>query len=456
MVVSVVLARILNPHTYGLVALITVFTNVLNVFVEGGMGSALIQKKDVDEIDFSSVFFFNIFASSICYTAMFFAAPMIAKFYGDSSLMPIIRVLSLIIIIYGTKNVQQAYVSRHLLFKKFFVATLGGTIMAAAVGIIMAVIGFGVWALVAQYLVNASIDTIVLWLTVNWKPKLQFSGARIKQLFAYGWKLMVSGIIYASYNDFRQLVIGKRYSAADLAYYEKAYTFPRYLVTVVNNSMDSVIFPVMSRSQDDQETLLNLAKKTVKLSTYIMFPLMAGLFACADTVVKIVLTDKWLSCVPYLRAFCFVCAFWSFSTANQNVLKALGKSDILLILEFIEAIINVSILIISMQYGVFAMAIGWCISVVLDQIVVSIPNRKYICYWYPSQLKDILPNLLITIIMVLVVWPLSTLKMNEYIRLFTQMFTGIGIYFAGAAITKNESFTILLEYVKSLIKNRKE
>lgn len=208
-VVSIVLARLLDPEIYGIVAIVTVFTAILNVFIDSGLGNALIQKKDADDLDFSSVFFFNMFMCVVLYLLLFAAAPFIAKFYKMPLLTPVIRVMSLTVIISGVKNVQQAYVSKHLLFKRFFFATLGGTIGAAVLGIWMAYKGYGVWALVAQGLFNASVDTLILWITVKWRPKMMFSFERFKGLFSFGWKLLVSQLIDTVYNNLRQLIIGK-------------------------------------------------------------------------------------------------------------------------------------------------------------------------------------------------------------------------------------------------------
>ena len=442
-IVSIVLARMLDPTAYGVVALITVFTDILNVFIEGGMGSALIQKKEVDNLDFSSVFYLNIIVSGGCYILMFLCSTGIARYFGNTELSPMIKVLSLIVIISGVKNIEQAYVSRNMLFKKFFFATLGGTVSAAVVGIFLAIMGVGAWALIAQYIVNAAIDTIVLWFSIDWRPEWVFSIDRVKRLFSYGWKLMVSGLIYAIYNDFRGIIIGKKYSTTDLAYYDRAYTFPRYIVQLVNNSMDSVIFPVMSKNQDDEVKLLALIRKTIILSTYVMFPLMIGLFVCSDSFILIVLTNKWLPCVPYLKAFCVVCAFWSFDTANQNLLKAIGKSDILLIVEIIETVINLALLVFSMNYGPIAIAIAWCISVFFNLIIISIPNKKLINYGFIAQLKDVFPNMLITLIMGICVWGVGTIEINVILKLCIQVLSGMVLYVILSIITKNEAFVVL-------------
>lgn len=457
-VVSLILARILEPEAYGVVALITVFTNILNVFVEGGLGSALIQKKDADNIDFSSVFIFNLFVSVLCYIIMFNCAPLIAKFYDNENLVSMIRALSVIIIISGVKNIQQAYVSRNMLFKKFFFATLGGTITAAIIGIVLAKKGVGAWAIIVQYLTNASIDTIILWLTVEWRPQMTFSVRRLKDLIAYGWKLMVSGLIYSFYNEFRGLIIGKKYSTSDLAYYDKAYTFPRYIVQIVNNSLDSVIFPIMSKQQDNNERLRCLAKQTITMSTYIMFPIMAGLFVCAKPIIIILLSSKWVECVPYLRVFCIICAFWSFDTVNQNILKSTGKSDSLLMIEIIETIISIILLLYAMNYGTFAIAVAWCCGMFVNQIIVSIPSKKIIGYGYVRQLIDILPNAIITLLMAIVVWLISLLRMNYIIQLGLQVFLGGIVYLVLSWMTNNKSFILLIKYykqIKSAKKNKK-
>ena len=217
-IVSIVLARVLMPEVYGRVALITVFTTILQVFVDSGLGNALIQKKDADNVDFSTVFYFNIAFCIALYALLFFAAPFIAAFYKDPGLTGPIRVLGLTVVISGVKNVQHAYVARHMLFRRFFYATLGGTVGAAVLGIYLAYNGAGVWALVAQQVFNVATDTVILWLTVKWRPQRVFSFDRLKGLYSYGWKLLVSHLLETVYQDIRQLVIGKKYTSSDLAF----------------------------------------------------------------------------------------------------------------------------------------------------------------------------------------------------------------------------------------------
>lgn len=447
-IVGVVLARILAPEIYGTIALVTVFTTILNVFVDSGMGNALIQKKNADELDFSSVFYFNILVCSTLYIGMFIAAPSIANFYNDVTLTPIVRVLSFTIVISGIKNVQQAYVSKTMQFKRFFFSTLGGTLGAAVIGITMAYRGFGVWALVAQYLFNLMVDTIILWITVKWRPKKQFSFQRLKGLFSYGWKLLVSSLIDTIYIDLRQMIIGKMYSSADLAFYNKGKQFPSLIVTNINTSIDSVLLPTMSAEQDDIHRVKIMTRRSIKTSTYIMAPLMVGLAFCAEPLVSLILTDKWLPCVPFLRIFCITYMFFPIHTANLNAIKAMGRSDLFLRLEFIKKIVGIIILLSTMWFGVMVMAYSLLLSSVLSQIINSWPNRKLLKYGYLEQLKDILPGILLALGMGICVYFVVLLKFHPIITLIIQIIIGAVVYISGSILFKLESFDYLWQMIR--------
>ena len=267
LIVSIVLARILTPGDFGTVSLVMVFTTIMQVFVDRGLGTALIQKKDADDLDFSSVFYFNFAVCLILYAVMFMAAPLIAGFYNDTSLILIIRVISLTIIISGVKGIQQSYVSRNMLFKRFFFATLGGTIFSAFLGIGMAYAGCGVWSIVAQQLSNTAIDTLILWVTVKWRPKKLFSWKRLKGLLSYGWKLLISSLLDTVYNNLRNLIIGKIYTSADLAYYNQGDKFPKVIVTNINASIDSVLLPSMAGEQDHRDRVKSMTRRAIKTNT---------------------------------------------------------------------------------------------------------------------------------------------------------------------------------------------
>lgn len=451
-IVSIVLARILDPKDYGTIALVTVFTTILQVFVDSGLGTALIQKKNADDLDFSSVFYFNFIVCIILYVGMFIAAPYIALFYKDTTLTPVIRVISLTIVISGVKGIQQAYVSKNMLFKRFFFSTIGGTIFSAVLGIAMAYMGYGVWALVAQQLSNTAIDTLILWLTVKWRPKKMFSYERLKGLFSFGWKLLISSLLDTAYNNLRNLIIGKLYSSSDLAFYNQGEKFPKVIVMNINASIDSVLLPTMSIEQDNPERIKQMTRRAIKTSTYVMAPLMMGLAFCAEPIVRLVLTDKWIFCIPFLRIFCITYMFWPVHTANLNAINAMGRSDWFLRLEIIKKIVGLAILLSTMWFGVMAMAYSLLLSSVLSQIINSWPNRKLLKYGYLEQVRDFAPGILLAVLMGICVHFVEYMSLPMIVTLVIQIILGSIIYIVGSAILKLEEFQYLLEMIKSIMK----
>ena len=450
-VVSIVLARILGPEDYGVIALVTVFTSILQVFVDSGLGNALIQKKDADDLDFSSVFYFNFAVCLVLYAIMFFMAPAISAFYKMPSLTGVVRVISLTLIISGVKNVQQAYVSRNMLFKRFFFATIGGTIFSAVLGIALACMGFGVWALVFQQLSNAAIDTLILWITVKWRPKAVFSWQRLKRLLSYGWRLLVSALLDTGYNNLRNLIIGKLYSSADLAYYNQGDKFPKLIVSNINVSIDSVLLPTMSQEQDNYERVKAMTRRSIKTSVYIMAPLMVGLAIVATPLVNLVLTEKWLPCVPFLRVFCITYMFYPIHTANLNAIKAMGRSDLFLKLEILKKVTGMTILVSTMWFGVMAMAYSLLLDSILSQIINSWPNRKLLNYGYLEQLKDILPSIALAVFMGCCVGLVGMLDLPVVFLLLLQILLGASIYIAGSVLLKLDSFSYLWSSIRPAI-----
>lgn len=450
-VVSIVLARILAPEAYGTIALVTVFITILQVFVDSGLGNALIQKKNADSLDFSTVFYANVALCVVLYIILFLAAPLIANFYNDPSLIAITRVLGLTVVVSGIKNVQQAYVSRHLIFKKFFFSTLAGTIGAAVIGITMAYNGFGVWALVTQMLFNLTLDTIVLWITVKWRPTLQFSFKRLGSLFSFGWKLLVSSIIGTTYQNIRQLLIGKIYSSTDLALFNRGKQFPNIIVENINKSIDSVLFPTLSNEQEDKRRVKVMTRRAIKTSIFIIAPLMMGLAFASTNIVRLLLTDKWLGCVPFLCVFSVTFMFYPLHTANLNAIKAKGRSDLFLGLEVIKTVIDVVLLLISIRFGVIAIAVSLLISSFTSQIINSWPNKKLIDYGYLEQLKDMAPSILLAVAMGLVILPLNFVEGPLLLLTLAQILIGAVIYVVGAKVLKFEMFDYILGIVKERV-----
>ena len=450
-IVSILLARLLSPDDYGTVALISVFISILGVFIDSSMGIALVQKKDADELDFSTVFYFNMFMCITLYIIMFFCSPLIAKFYNRPELTTMTRVLSLTFLISGVKGIQCSYVSKNMLFKRFFFSTLGGTIFSAFIGVFFAYEGYGAWAIVAQSLSNNLIDTLILWFTVKWRPKLMFSIKRLGGLFSYGWKLLCSGLLDTGYNQLRSLIIGKVYSSADLAYYNKADAFSSMIITNVNSSIDSVLLPSMSSVQDSKESVKGMTRRAMKTSTYVMAPLLMGLAACGQTLISLLLTDKWLPSYPFMVIFCTTYMFYPIHTANLNAIKAMGRSDLFLKLEILKKIVGLTAILVTFRISVMAMAYSLLVTSVLSQIINSWPNKKLMNYSYLEQLKDILPGILLAVVMGCCIYPIQFLGFPDIVTLLIQVLIGAVIYIGLSALLKLESFSYCFNIVKPII-----
>lgn len=446
-IVSIILARLLNPEIYGTVAIVTVIMSILQVFIDSGLGNSLIQKKDADDLDFSTVFYFNLVICSVLYVTLFTAAPFITQFYNMPALTPLIRVSGLTLIVSGIKNIQQAYVSRNMMFKKFFFATLGGTIGSAVLGVFMAYRGYGAWALVFQSLFNNIVDTIILWVLVKWRPRLQFSFLRLKGLFGFGWKLLFTTLLETAYDDLGQLIIGRKYSSSQLAYYNKGKQFPNYIVTNINSSIKSVMFPVFSKEQDDISRLKYMTKKSIQVSNYLISPMIIGLAACAETFVSLVLTEKWLPCVVYLRLFSISYLFQPIQTTNKNVIKALGKGEILLKVQLIIRVLGILLIAATMNFGILTMTISVILTSILEQYVLARQNKKLLHYGYFEQIGDMMPALILSMVMGIVVYMIHFINLSLGYLLGIQILTGSAIYLLASIVTKNDTFIYLISFI---------
>ncbi len=459
-IVSIILARLLLPDDYGLIALVTVFITICNKIVISGFATSLIQKKDADNLDFSTVFYFSLAVAVVLYTGLFFSAPFIAEFYSAESdpelFIQVIRVMGINLFIIAVNSVQQAYVSRTMQFRKFFFSTIIGTVVSAVAGIALAYMGKGVWALVAQNMILAVVNGIVLWFMVKWRPQLKFSFKRLKTLYSYGWKIFVASMIKILYTDLRSLVIGKVYTAADLAFYNKAQSFPQLIDTNVEGTIDSVLFPAISKKQSNVDDMRAMLRRAIKTTSYILMPLLAGLSAVAKPFIIILLTDKWAESIPLMQILAFSFIFAPVELENLQAIKAIGRSDIALKVEIIKKVVGVAILIASIPFGVTAIAVGMVISTTLSAIINAIPNKKLLGYTFKMQLKDILPSLMMSLVMFGAVYPISLLNLNVWLMLIIQVVAGAVIYIALSAIFKVESFKYILSLLKGFLKRGKK
>lgn len=450
-IVQIVLARLLRPADYGIIALVVIFTSIAGVFVQSGLNTALIQKKDADEADFSSVFYLSLALACTIYMVLFFAAPFIADFYEEPQITSVFRVLSITLIFGVFSSIQNAVISRSLQFKKLFFSSTGAILVSGSVGIYMAYTGFGVWALVGQQISNQFLAVLILWFTVRWRPQLLFSLKRVKGLFSFGWKLLVSGLIDTVYRDLRSLIIGKMYSPSMLGFYNRGQQFPSVIVSNIDGSIQSVMLPVLASQQDDRKRVKEMMRRAIVTSSFTICPMMVGLSVIAEPLVKLILTDKWLPCVPFLQIFCAIYMLMPIHTANLQAINAMGRSDIFLKLEIVKKIMGLSILAVTVFYGVYAIALGGILSGLISTLINAYPNKRLLGYSYVEQWKDIMPSVLISLTMGAVVYTFNFLDIAAWQILTLQIIVGFIIYMGLAKVFRIESLNYLVLTMKDIV-----
>lgn len=454
-IIQLILARLLIPEDYGVIAIVTVFIAIANVFVQTGFNTALIQKEEVDDIDYSSVFYLSLFVALIIYVIIFFVSPYIANFYNQPVLIPVFRILSITLFFGAVNSIQHAVVARNMQFKKYFFSSLGGIILSAIVGIILAYKNFGVWALVAQQLVNIISIMTILWFTVKWRPKLLFSFNRLKVLFSFGWKLLCSALIDTIYNNIYDLVIGKKYNSQSLAFYNRGKQFPGVIVQNLDGAISSVMLPALSKEQKNKEKVKRMVRRSIVTSSYFIFPITIGLAVVAEPLIRVVLTDKWIECVPFLQLLSLSYAFWPIHTSNLQAINALGRSDIYLKVEIVKKLLGITVLLITIPMGLIPMAIGQVFASFICMYINCFPNKKLINYSFSEQFKDILPSLLISLIMGILVYFISFLKLSSILILGIKTILGIAIYIILSVLFKLESFEYLFNTLKTFFNKKK-
>lgn len=458
-VLQLVLARLLDPEHYGVLSLMVIFTTLANVFIQRGFNTALIQNKDVTEEDYSSVFWVTMGIAGLLYGLLYAAAPLIARLYEMQDLVQPFRVLCLVLFPGALNSIQLAKVSRKMDFKKVFRSNIAAILVSGAAGIILAYLGAGLWALVAQYLLNVAIACLVMWFTVKWRPQFVCRFARIRVLFSYGWKLLVSGLLDTLYQDIRSLVIGVKYDSGTLGYYNRGKQFPQFIINSVNNAVQSVLLPAMSAEQDDKTKVKKMMRNSITLSSYIIFPMMAGLAAVAEPLVRLLLTEKWLPCVPYMQIYCFTLAFYPVHSCNLQAINAMGRSDIFLKLEIFKKIQGLILLAIAVFCfdSPIAIAMTGIYSTCINCFANAMPNKKLIGYSYFEQVKDFMPALLASLVMCGGVLAVTLLGLPDMITLILQIAVGVALYVLISAAAGLSPFKMLLTLIgKSRSKQKKQ
>ncbi|RLD61982.1 MAG: lipopolysaccharide biosynthesis protein [Bacteroidetes bacterium] len=448
---GLVLARLLLPSDYGLVGMLAIFLAISQTFVDSGFSSALIQKKNRTDTDYSTAFFFNIGIGLFFYLILFFTAPLIAKFYNIPELNSLTKVIGLNVFITSLAVVQRAKLTIKLDFKTQAKASLTSVFIGGCVGIAMAYKGYGVWALVVQSLLRNGLNTLFLWLLSKWMPKAVFSKSSFKELFSFGSKLLGAGLLNTIFQNIYLLVIGKLFSASELGFYTRAQQFQKMPSQNITSIIQRVTFPVLSSIQDDDEKLIKAYSNFIRLSAFVVFPLMIGLAVVAEPLIRLILTEKWMPTVPLLQLLCIAGMLYPVHAINLNILNVKGRSDLFLKLEIIKKLLITFAILITFSFGVKAMVIGQILTSFISFFINTHYSSKMINYGAWKQIKDMMPIIFITLLMAFGVWGVMLLGFSDILKLLIGIVVGIIIYLISAKIG---NFNELNEIV-SLIKNKK-
>lgn len=427
-VIMIIMARLLTPEDYGLVGMLTIFLAVSQSLIDSGFSQALIRKQNRTEVDNSTVFYFNIAIGLALYLLFYVSAPLVADFYGLPELSLVMRVVCLGIIFNSLAVVQRALLTVKIDFKTQAKASLIAVVISGITGIMLAYTGFGVWALVCQQLVNLGINTLLLWLFSKWKPMGTYSWKSFKELFSFGSKLLASGLLDTTYNNIYPIVIGKVFSAGDLGYYTRAQQFSVFPSSNITGVLQRVTFPVLCRIQNDIDRLRGVYRKFLKMSAYVVFPLMTGLAAVSFPFVRIVLGEKWMFCAGLLQIICFSMMWYPIHAINLNLLRVQGRSDLLLRLEIIKKVIGVAILCLTVSLGLKAMCLGGVVSSIISLVINTFYTRKLIQVGFITQMRDLFPTLVVSLLMFAIVFSIQWVTENLYAQLLGGIFLG-GVFY---------------------------
>lgn len=449
-VIQIILARILVPDDYGIVAILTVFISLSNVFIQNGFSTSLIQKKETTQADFCTALFTSMGIAALFYIILFAASPFIASFYAMEELSVYLRVQSLLLFAGSFNSVQYAYVSRKLNFRAYTIATLIASFISGAAGIFFAIKGFGVWSLIFQQLIANYLAVVILYMLVEWRLQLIFSIESLKTLFSYGWKILGSSLINSLYASMYNLIIGKIYTKEMLGLYSRGQQFPLLITDNLNETVQSVTLPVLSQMQDDAAGMKRRMKRALTLNAFVVFPAMLGLSAISHEFILVVLGEKWLAAVPYMMLLSLVYSMYPIHTMNIQCMKALGRSDLFLKLEIIKKILEITMVVITLRFGLTAMIFG---QIVLSFVGIPInvwPAKKFIGYGVREQLKDLFPTMIAGGVMYGAVKLAALIPVGLLIKLILEVVIGAGVYVGLSFLLRNDAMMYLLDQWKEI------
>ncbi len=446
--IFLILARLLQPKDFGIIAIVGVFINFSNILVNSGLGSALIQSKKIDETDLSSVFYTSLIMGIILYVIIYLIAPYIADYYHQPAIVGVLRVYAISILFFAINGVQRSILLRELKFKTISIAGIISVILSGIISIVMAVLDFGIYALVANSIALGLFSSVIFGVVLKWIPKRVFSTNRIKKLFSFGYRLTLASFIEDGYKSIYPLVIGKVFGSTSLGYYNYGRQVPNLVTSTINASVASVVFPLYSRNQDDRTKLKKMVRHTIMLDNFVIFPIMVGLAAVAEPLVNLVLTEKWLPIVPYLQLFCIVYGLYHIQSVNFQAIAAIGKSNIFLKYEIIKKIIGLILLIVTVPFGIKVIIYGQVVVAVASIVLNFKPNIVWLDYSIKEQLNDIWPYLLASGIMFVGIQAISLLELELIMKLFIEIIVGFSIYIIMALVLKLKGFKTFMDILK--------
>ena len=455
-VVSVILARLILPELYGVITIVTVFVNLCAVVVQSGFSSALIYSEGDDIKHYSTAFWGALMVTGVLYLFMFIAAPIIAVFYEEPLLTTYIRIMSFQFVLQGIQSIPFAYVSKHMLFRQNYIATFSGVAVAGITSIVLAVNGLGVWALIGMTSIEVAVATIILWVKIKFRIALIFDTNVFRTMLRYCWKLVAVDLLNSLYSSINSIIIGKRFSKSDVAYYNKAYNLPQTMFGSVNTAISKVLFPVFAGKNLDEHDRLRMMRRANRSINYILFPMLMGLASIAPSFVIVLFTEKWSAMIIYLQIMCVVWMFQPVQTCAIQMFKAVGKNEAYLKLEIIKKILAICILVLFIFLFDNAIGIAWALLV--GQVLSAVMNvpllKKYLRYRYIDQLKDFLSPFCLSVIMIMLVCLSGVVINNPLTKLIIQVVVGVVSYMLISIITKNGEFVYILQTFKSTFQKR--
>ena len=458
LVVQIVMARLLSPEQFGALAVMLVFINLGNVFVQSGLNTALVQSPGVDDNDCSTVFWLSLGISLLLYAAVFAAAPTVARFYAMPEIIWPLRFLTLQLVINAYNSVQIAVIQRALEFRKVFRATMVSVFISGILGIGLAFLGAGLWALVIQQLIYQFTNCVVLASQVSWRPRFVFKPKRAKELFSFGWKLLVSGLLDQGYQSFADLVIGKQFSASSLGLVSQGKKYPAAVGSMLDGAIQPVMLSAVSRVQTDIDQVKRLVRRALKTSTFLIVPSMTLFAVCAEPLVRILLGEQWIPCVAFLQMYCVVYMLLPIHTTNLQALNGMGRSDLFLRLELIKKAYGLTNLLIMafIFQDVYLMVGSYILTSVISTIINAWPNKKVIGYSYFEQVRDICPAFLLAGVSGSLAWSVRLIGMTDLVTVFLQIIVMAVSYLGFARLFRVEASSYLVSAIREIIAARKE